>query len=75
MINEDEENQMRTKLEFYFQQKTLLHISCSSGKFYNGKILDITSEKKLLVFKDKKLGAVPILFEEITKFEPYEKII
>ena len=70
MNNENE--QMRTKLEFYFEKQIIIHIRCLNGRFYNGIIMDLTPSKQLLVFKDNKLGAVPILFEEIFKIEPYE---
>ena len=65
------EKNMNMKLQFYFESQTTIHITCSNGRFYNGKIIDITPKKELLVLKDKKLGNVPILFEEINKLEPY----
>jgi len=66
-------NDMITKLEFYLENKKQLHISCINGIFYNGYILDLTSNKNLMVFMDKKLGEVPILFEEILRVDPFRE--
>jgi len=64
-------NDMKTKLNFYFKLQRKIHISCSNGTFYNGTVLDLNSKKDLMVFMDKKIGEIPILFEEIIKIEPY----
>jgi len=61
---------MKKILEYYFKLKTKIHLKCINGRFYNGYILDLTSEKDLMVFKDNKLGSIPILFEEIERAEP-----
>jgi len=65
---------MKKKLEFFFNNKIKLHIVLLTNYFYNGSILDITSDKDLMVFKDDKLGTVPVLFEEIKKFEPFTEV-
>ena len=62
---------MKKKLEFFNKSKTKIHVICFDGIFYNGYIYDLTSEKDLMVFKDDKLGSVPILFEEIRRVEPF----
>jgi len=64
---------MNRKLEFYFKNQTKIHLACSNGIFYNGYILDLTSEKDLLVFIDDKLGEIPILFEEIERIDPFKE--
>jgi len=71
-MNYDNEQMMR-KFSFYFEAETKLHISCNDGRFYNGIIVDLSSDKGLMVFQDRKIGPVPILFEEILKFEPFEE--
>lgn len=60
-------------LEYFFYNQIKIHIACSNGSFYNGIIIDLTSNKELLVFKDDKLGSIPILFEEIERVEPFKE--
>lgn len=62
-------NEIERKLEIYSNK--LIHISCKSGRFYNGKILEVNKEKSFIILIDNKLGEVPILFEEILNIEPY----
>lgn len=69
MIN----NNINTKLEYYFSNKIKIHLTCSNSTFYNGFILDLTSSKDLMVFIDDKLGDIPILFEEIERIEPFKE--
>lgn len=66
MIRQD----MNKILEYYFKLNFKLHLRCFNERFYNGYILDLTSKKDLMVFKDDKLGTIPILFEEIKRVEP-----
>jgi len=61
------------KLEFFFKNKTKLHIACSGRLFYNGYIFDLTSEKDLFILTDDVLGEVPILFEEVERIEPFKE--
>lgn len=67
-------NDMNRKFEYYLNNKIKIHIICSNGIFYNGMILDLTSNKDLLILKDDKLGEVPILFEEIERVEPFREV-
>lgn len=61
---------MKLLLEYYFKQQTKIHLKFINQRFYNGIILDLTSDKDLMVFNDDKLGTVPVLFEEIERVEP-----
>ena len=71
MFKNDMKRQDKKKiLEYYFKLKTKVHLKCLEGIFYNGYIFDLTSEKDLMVFKDDKLGTIPVLFEEIERIEP-----
>lgn len=65
-------NDVNIKLEYYFAKRLKIHLSCSKNIFYNGFILDLNSNKDLLVFNDDKLGNIPILFEEIERIEPFK---
>ena len=60
-------------LEIYFLDKRFINISCANGRFYNGTIIELNTEKQLLVIEDKVIGPVPILFEEVDVIEPYRK--
>jgi len=64
-------NDMKRKAEFYKIKKTGVHISLKSNKFYNGKIIDI--ENDFLILIDRKLGEVPVFFDEIKEsgIEPF----
>ena len=61
---------MTTTLNFFKDKNQEIHITLFSGIFYNGFIIDIEESKWFLVFKDNKLGEVPIMFEDIKKVEP-----
>lgn len=61
------------KLQYYFEEKLEIHLSCGSDRFYNGVIFEINLEKEFILFNDNKLGVVPVLFEEITKIEPFRE--
>jgi hypothetical protein len=62
-------DQKETKIEFFFEQKLKVHIDCYSGRFYNGEIIEINSEKYFIILKDRVLGETPIMFEEIQNIE------
>jgi len=57
------------KLEFLKSTERKLHINIIEGSdkglFRNGFILDISLEKKCLIFIDDVLGELPYLFEEV----------
>jgi len=59
----------KEKVIFYFQEKISVHIDCSSGRFYNGSILEVNEIKNFLLLNDRVLGEIPILFEEIENIE------
>ena len=67
MISQD----IQKKVEFYKDKK--LHISCQGKRFYNGKVLEINSEKEFIIFIDERIGEVPILFEEINFIEVFRE--
>jgi len=59
----------KDKIKLFFELKTRIHISCD-GRFYNGTIIEVNTEKEFLLLKDDKLGEIPIMFEEILNIEP-----
>lgn len=61
----------REKVEFYLNNKTTLFLKKNNGTFYIGLILECSD--KHLIFFDRKVGEVFILFSEIEKIEPYKR--
>jgi|TARA_R100000501_G_C2541167_1_gene59832 hypothetical protein len=63
---------MKRKAEFYKIKKIDVHLNLKSGKFYNGKIIDVESDFLILI--DRKLGEVPVFFYEIRDgvIEPFK---
>ncbi len=47
-----------------------VHISCD-GRFYNGELIKIDSQKVFLVIDDLKFGETPVLLNEILNIDPY----
>ena len=68
MTNENHDNEYR-KLEFLKSTNKKLHINiiagADKGLFRNGFIIDISLDKRCLVFVDDVLGERPYLFEEV----------
>ena len=64
---------MIRKINFYLVNKTTIHIGCIGSKFFNGTISKFDSEEQLIVFKDCKLGEMPIPIQEINKIEPFKE--
>lgn len=65
-----ENDMIRKKAEFFLEKKINVHIQKRNGQFYNGLVLECSSEH--LVMIDRKVGELIIFFSEITKFEPYK---
>ena len=68
MTNENHDDEYR-KLEFLKYTNKKLHINiiggADKGLFRNGFIIDISLDKRCLVFVDDVLGERPYLFEEV----------
>lgn len=54
------------KAIYYLEDKKKIHISGTN--FYNGYILEVRGD--FIIFKDDKLGAIPVFFSEIKSLEP-----
>ena len=68
MTNENNDDDYR-KLEFLKSTNKKLHINiiggADKGLFRNGFIIDISLNKRCLIFVDDVLGERPYLFEEV----------
>jgi hypothetical protein len=62
------------KVEFYLENKKIVHVSCKNNRFYNGYILEINLVKDFIIIKDNILGELPLMFEEINNIEPYNEV-
>lgn len=65
-----EEQIRQTQIEFFFNKNVEIYLKLKNGFFYIGKILDINSDKKFIILKDRKLGEMPVMFEDISAIEP-----
>jgi len=66
MIKEKEVEKInKEKVKFYFNSKIPVHISLSTGKWYNGTIISIKPE--YFIFLDNKEGKQLIFYIEIKK--------
>lgn len=59
------------KVEFYFKNKTLVHLEKENGQWFNGLILEHSDKHLILV--DRVVKEVFIFFDEIIKLEPYKE--
>ena len=57
------------KINFFFKDKTLVHIRLKGGTFYNGIITEISAD--FFIFKDRKLGLIPVFLLEVERIEPF----
>ena len=62
---------MNRIVNFYFKNKKKIHVTCNSGRFYNGSIKEINLDEIILL--DDKLGEIIILFNEIEQLEPFKE--
>lgn len=67
-------DKIRKLLKIYKDTNRTIHIKTFDDRFYNGTILEINSKKQFVLFTDNKLGAMPILFEEIQVVEPFKEV-
>jgi hypothetical protein len=63
-------NETIGKANFFLENKVTVHVSCNSGQFYNGLIIEIVGNDFLLI-NDRMLGETPIYFSEIISIERF----
>ena len=69
----DEEKQREIilkKINYYFNQKSDVHIILDNNRFYNGLIKSIGMD--FIIMEEYRLGEAIVLFAEIKDIEPYE---
>jgi hypothetical protein len=58
---------IKKQVEYFYNNKFLVHIEKKNGRFYNGLILEHSGD--LIILDDRVLGAIPIYFIEIQVME------
>ena len=67
-----EKNLAKKKAEFFRENDMMIHIVLlNTKKFFNGKVLNVNND--LLLLNDKKLGKIPIYYQEIYSIDKYEE--
>jgi len=61
---------MAIKADVFFKRSTPVHVSLYNKRFYNGAIIEMSSDFFLMV--DKVLGDLPIFFAQIYDLVPLE---
>jgi hypothetical protein len=66
----DDMNEMyEKKANYFYNQKKFIHVELKNGKFYNGEIIDVSSD--FFNLHDRIVGEIPIFYSEINIFEPF----
>lgn len=53
------------KLIYFYKNELIVHFKDFNEIFYNGKIIDLNEKKLTLVLKEKVMGILPFLLEQI----------
>jgi len=64
MTNEIGQKNLR-KLNYFFENKILIHFKDLSGIWFNGEIVDLSESKLVMVLNERKKGTIPIMLEDI----------
>lgn len=67
-MNEEENEILKKKIEYFYKDKIVVHISKKNGLFNNGIIIEFAGD--MIILNDLKNGATPIYFLEIKEIEP-----
>ncbi len=57
----------KKKVEYFFQNRIIVHVTKNNNYFHNGLILEI--EGDLFILEDEINGAMPIYFFEVKEIE------
>jgi hypothetical protein len=68
----ENENEIRRKIEIFFERKIPVHVCLNSNRFYNGLIMELGSD--FLVLNDRCDGDMFIVFSEIDWIDKYTDI-
>jgi len=71
MQGKEDDNILKRKIKYYFENQLPVHISLRSTRFLNGKVLKFAGD--LLIIDDQFLGATPVYLEEIKYVEPFKE--
>ena len=71
MDKEKQREVISKKVNYYFKQKSEVHIVLDNNRFYNGLIKSIGTD--FIIMEEYRLGEAIVLFAEIKDIEPYEE--
>lgn len=63
----EQKDVIKKQVEYFYENKLLVHIEKTNGRFYNGYIIEFAGD--LIILDDRVLGAIPIYFIEIEVIE------
>lgn len=76
----NENDKIRTMIEFYMKNARQVHLTMKNKQFYNGRIMspppfELSPKEKnpTIVFRDKKFGELLIFTDEISRIEPIKE--
>ena len=70
-MNENEQEILKDKINYFFKNKTNIHINLKSGKFLNGIIKEISDS--FFIFDERLEGDQPVYLIEIASISPYKE--
>lgn len=74
MTKEEKEmndSDIRESLNFYYVEKSMVHLVLRNRRFYNGKILEIRDN--ILILDDNKIGKIPIPLKDVYLIESFHE--
>ena len=66
------EDKIRTKAQFFFDNNKVVHIKNKSDRFFNGFIKEMASD--FMIFDDRIIGETIIFFIEIKRIDIYQEV-
>ena len=68
MTDENEKGQKVFRLlNYFFENKIIVHFKLMNGDFRNGEILDLDLDKQTLLLKENIMGELPLALEDINE--------
>jgi len=68
MMNEMTDEMKEKLSKYYMNTSREVHITTTSKRFYNGKIISL--EPDFIILIDRVIGEMPLFFKEIVGIEP-----
>lgn len=66
-------DEIKEMINFYLGKDIMIHINLSTGKFYNGLIIN-WEDDSVIVFNDRVLGSIRIFISQIVELEEFREV-